>query len=192
MYRQMLPTILASLLACSFGHATLARAADEEPTDEADVAACSPGELATDRAAARSYVLTVAQLKGLTAATVELFAAPDKSLAASVNPFYCLAEDPNDGSTVQKLTTAGAGRWFAGYPQVAQAYARHSLTARDVGLWAHLLQPLMMVATPEIAAMAPDVAAEAKNQLSAQQLAFAKQNGAGLKAWTDASSKTRR
>lgn len=182
--RMFLPLLYVLFLAVGPLHAAAAQEPEEDGADETELPACPAAELAADRQAARSYVLSAAQLKGLTDASVELQAAArtDAALAASVQRFRCQM-DSDRGTTTETLTTVGAGRWFASSRKVAEVHARHGLTARDVALWGYLAQYLAFAASPEIAALAPDVAAAATRQLSAQQAAFAKQNRAGLKVW---------
>ena len=182
MHRQNLPPVFGFVLACAFTQGALAQEAGEEPPEEVTLPACNKAELAADRAAARSYVLTTAQLKGLTDAALETKS--DRSLLTSSRQFRC-RDEAGDGSRTELLTTAGAGRWIAKSPQSAKLLARHGLTARDVALWGYLAIPLLFVASPEMSAMAPEAAADAKARLSAQQSAFAKQNVAGLKAWLE-------
>jgi hypothetical protein len=188
MRRQILPIMITALIGCSLAQVN-AQEADQDSAEEPEVPPCSKAELAADRAAARSYALSTAQLKGLTAAARESAEGVGKPAARR---FLCLVDGANDGTTTYILTTGGASRLFGQYPQVAKAYARQALTARDLAMWGQLSPWLAIVASPELAAMAPGVAADAKKQLSAQQSAFAVQNRDGLKAWFDASKKAGR
>ena len=185
MHRPIIRAVYLFVALCALPLRAFGQAAEEE----ADVAACTTAELAADRASARTYILTPAQLKGLTEATMELTAAKaGPELRNSARQFYCRS-DASDGASTDGLTTRGATRWFGKFPKVAAAYAGRGLTARDIGIWSYLAPYILIAASPEIAAMAPDAAAEARKELSAQQLAFVKQNLPGIKAWLQASSK---
>lgn len=94
MYQTILPMVFAALVACSFTP-VLAQEAGDEPTQEPEVPACPKVEIASDRAAARSSILTSAQLKSLTAVNMEAVGGLDKSAARR---FYCRVEESDDGA----------------------------------------------------------------------------------------------
>jgi hypothetical protein len=154
----------------ALGLVSTANAADEE------LKPCA----AADLAAARSFTPTPAQLKAYVDATVELQAAAkrDPTLAAALDDEKEALACRMDAQT-SALGPVGAQALFGKLPQVAKVYGAHGVSARELGLWSFVMLPLVMSIDPQFGAYA-------RQALSSQQVAFAKQNTAELQRFMKA------
>lgn len=149
-----------TVLALSFAQASSAE--DEEPKP------CG----AADIKAAQNFTPTAKQLKAYVDATVDIYRVvqTDKAIANVVTTskesadYSCKIDD-----STTALSPGGAQKLFTQYPQIAKIYLSRNITARELSAWAVIAIPLAMSIDPQFGAYARDA-------LTPQQVAFAKQN----------------
>ena len=135
---------------------------------QAELPACPPGE----EAAARSYVPTAAYTDAFAAMVAA--AAQDPAVAA------VLSKEDETGQCVananeKNLSFAGAQTLLTKYPRLGSIFSSQGISARELVIWGKLA-PLFAVASQ------PQFAAAAQGLLSPAQLAFARDNKAGIES----------
>jgi hypothetical protein len=158
---------VVAIAVLSFSFARTSSAEDDEPKP------CG----AADIKAAKNFTPTGSQLKTYVDATVEIHRAAqtDKAIADVVSAtkesadYSCKIDD-----NTTALSPAGAQKLFTQYPQIAKIYSSRNISPRELSAWAVIAVPLAMSIDPQFGAFARDA-------LTPQQVAFAKQNADELR-----------